>query len=208
MNKRTYDELCKYVEKKPIDTWYLKTEKIFQTREIKNEDEFLKLVAFAYSWMPTIPKWSRNFQWGTCKTLLTEFRTGDSRAFGELLQLLVPNLNNSLVGASKVLHFACPKRAQIIDSNVVIAWRALFFPNGIRGNTNETVAAIPSDFGKYGSNTVKRNRHIDLYMKYCENLQTWSKALDNVSERDIELKLYLRGRQIRKKKAKRASRAK
>ena len=58
------------------------------------------------------------------------------------------------------------------------------------------LAALPSNFGAYGSDTEKRSRHIDLYIRYAENMFAWEKALGNVTVRDIEAKLYLLGKQI------------
>ncbi len=196
MNQEKYNELRKRVDTEDIDTWYSKTERIFKNQNISSEDDFIRLVAFAYSWMPTIPEWRQDLNWDECKKALANLKKGRSGALKEILQLIVPTINNSIVGASKVLHFACPDHAPIIDSNVVNGWRALFFPTGVRGKSNGDIAALPSDFGAYGSDTEKRDKHIDLYIKYSENVAAWSKALTDVSTRDIETKLYLLGKQI------------
>jgi hypothetical protein len=198
MNRETYVELCNQTNNMTMDTWYSKTKKIFEGQKIEDEDDFVKLVAFAYSWMPTIPEWRKELDWEKCKKALEilNIKKGEPDSLRELLQLIVPTINNSIVGASKVLHFYCPEYVPIIDSNVVISWRVLFFPTGLRKRTNGEIAELPSNFGAYGSDTDKRQKHIDLYIKYSQNLADWSKALGDVSIRDIETKLYLLGKQI------------
>ena len=162
----------------------MKTETIFKAQEITSEEDFIKLVALAYSWMPTIPAWRRDLNWKECKAALKRFRSGAAGSLKEMLELIVPSINNSIVGASKVLHFVSPDRATIIDSNVVIGWRTLFFPTGTRKRNKTGATALPSDFGSYGENHQKRERHIDLYVGYAENLAEWVKNLHHVSARE------------------------
>jgi len=194
-----YEEICKSAksaESGSIDKWYLKTERIFKGQKINCEDDFLKLVAYAYSWMPTIPEW-HDLNWAACETALEKLKGGESGALKEALLLIVPSINNSIVGSSKVLHFACPDHAPIIDSNVVIGWRALFFPGGLRKKRNvhnEYLAALPSNFCAYGSDKKNKEKQIDLYIKYSENLKDWANVLKDVTPRDIEIKLYMHGK--------------
>ena len=201
MNQEKYNELCELINSESMDAWYSKTYQIFKGQKISNEDDFIRLVAFAYSWMPTIPGWRCGLNWKACEKALTKLESRESEALKEILQLIVPSINNSIVGASKVLHFAFPDQVPIIDSNVVIGWRALFFPTGVRGQNNGDVAALPSDFGAYGSDDKKREKHIDLYIKYSKNLTEWSNTLNEVSInevsiRDIETRLYLLGKRM------------
>jgi hypothetical protein len=195
MNNEIYEDLCERVGQMKIDPWYRKSESIFLSQRINSEDDFIKLVAFAYSWMPTIPQWHCELNWPVCKTALGELEKGKEGALKKVMELIVPSINNSIVGASKVLHFAYPDKIPIIDSNVVNGWRVLFFPSGIRGKAKGQLAALPSNFGAYGSDLKQRSKHIDLYIKYSENLFEWSKTLTDVSFRDIETKLYLLGKQ-------------
>lgn len=196
MNREKYDELSERVGDQEIDRWYIKSQEVFRKQSVQTEDDFIKLVAFAYSWMPTIPEWRGELDWNTCSKALEDLKKGNLTVRKELLRLTVPCINNSIVGASKVLHFACPDRVPIIDSNVVIGWRALFFPLGVRRQSSNEMAALPVDFGAYGSNEEKRNRHIDLYVKYWDNLLSWCGVLGDVSIRDIETKIYILGKQI------------
>ena len=197
MDREKFEELCECVGDETIDSWYQKSEPIFQSQGITSEKDFVKLVAFAYSWMPTIPEWRCELNWPECEKALDKLKGGDDGALKQVLELVVPSINNSIVGASKVLYFAFPQRVPIIDSNVIIGWRSLFFPKGIRGKKkNGVLATLPSNFGAYGSDTEMRSRHIDLYIRYAENMFAWEKALGDVTVRDIEAKLYLLGKQI------------
>ena len=49
MNQEKYNELCNRVENDSLDAWYSKTENIFKEQNINSEEDFIKLVAFAYS---------------------------------------------------------------------------------------------------------------------------------------------------------------
>lgn len=194
MNKGKYDELCRLTKNEKVSAWYLKTEKVFKNQKVNNEDDFIKLVAFAYSWMPTIPEWNKNLDWKQCKVELEKLKKNDADALKKTLELITPSVNNSIVGSSKVLHFMFPETIPVIDSNVVIAWRFLFYPTGVRGKSNEDIAPLPSDFGAYGNDSDKKSHHIELYIKYSKNLAKWSHSLKGVSMRDIETKLYLLGK--------------
>ena len=206
MDREKYEELCANAGTGVLDAWYLKTESIFKNRLIKSEDDFIELIAFAYSWMPTIPKWHQNLNWVACEQELDKLNNGQLGALKSLMRLVVPTVNNSIVGASKVLYFACPEHVSLIDRNVVIGWRAIFFPTGLPGNNGGNVAKLPYDFGAYGSDLEKMKKHIDLYIDYVESIAVWSNALENVSTRDIESRLYLLGKNISDdiKKAKKA----
>jgi hypothetical protein len=156
--------------------------------------------------MPTIPAW-QEINWKRCKVALAKLKRREPRALEEILELIVPSINNSIVGASKVLHFAYPDRVPIIDGNVVIGWRELFFPSGLRAKRESDVAALPSDFGAYGNKAKKRTAHIALYVRYAEDLATWTSALRNISAREVETKLYLLGKQVRDEAKKRKKKA-
>lgn len=81
--------------------------------------DFVCAAHMAYGWMPTIleldPKSPGNFDYEA--TLLNRARDGCDLA-DEELEVLKKTINHSLVGASKVLHFAAPDRYGIWDSRV------------------------------------------------------------------------------------------
>lgn len=85
-------------------------------------DDFIIATQFTYGWMPTI-----NDMYGDPREAFTAFNhliengfdiQADRKETRRLLEQLIPATNNSLVGASKLLHFACPDRYAIWDSQV------------------------------------------------------------------------------------------
>jgi hypothetical protein len=77
---------------------------------------------FAYGWMPTILDFvSRDFEKGAAS--LEMARTGGRLSVDDL-KGLAKIVNNSTVGASKLLHFAAPATYAIWDSNVAKYLRA------------------------------------------------------------------------------------
>ncbi|MDX1749061.1 MAG: hypothetical protein R3271_01925 [Methylophaga sp.] len=85
-------------------------------------DEFIIATQFTYGWMPTI-----NVMHGDPQEAYRAFNhlikdgfdmQGDKTETHQLFENLIPATNNSLVGASKLLHFACPGRYAIWDSQV------------------------------------------------------------------------------------------
>ena len=197
--QKKYEELCEHVGSDQLDAWYVKAEPIFMGHEIQSKNDFIKLVAFAYSWMPTIPEWREELDWHAFKAALQKLKNGNDGSLREVLLLVVPAINNSIVGASKVLYFICPERVAIIDKNVVVGWRKLFYPNRLPKKRERDVAALPKNFGSYSADSKKRKRHINLYIQYVKNLSEWANALGGISTRDIESKLFLLGKRISEK---------
>ncbi len=85
-------------------------------------DDFIIATQFTYGWMPTI-----NDMYGDPQQAFTAFNhlirdefdiQADRKETRRLFEKLIPATNNSLVGASKLLHFACPDKYAIWDSQV------------------------------------------------------------------------------------------
>ena len=103
--------------------WYKLSYCAFLKQPIDSKEDIIRLIAFAYSWMPTIPEIkSDKVEWPRIIRMLKKLRSGDKCQLRELMAELTPVINNSIVGTSKVLHFVAPKHVPIIDSNVVRAW--------------------------------------------------------------------------------------
>ncbi len=199
MDRAKWLELCQLVGDNEVDIWYQKSEPLFHIDGIGSEEDLIRLTSYAYSWMPTIPKWKCKVDWSMVKEALHELDNGVPGALKLVFDRIVPVINNSIIGASKVLHFAYSDKVPIIDRNVVAGWRKLFFPDGIRvRNKNWDVAKLPSNFNGYGSNAVMRSNHIVRYISYAENMVLWKNTIGEVSIRDIETKLYLLGKLINK----------
>jgi hypothetical protein len=182
LNKETYRWLNNQSKYKPNDDqWFKASYPIFaQGKKPISEEELFQIIAYAYSWMPTIPnvKPITNKEWLTISSLLKRIDT-KSNALEQLLFILIPIINNSLVGTSKVLHFISPVRMPIIDSRVRKAWNKIF--------------AKRKDLKLKGLLVTKGNLQsvIDSYLTYCSNISKWQEACGKgVSIRDIESLLY------------------
>ena len=155
--------------------WYGTTYEIFKKHPLNSLADFWKIVAFAYSWMPTIPTIRMDKLAIAKKDLLTklkQLKSGDANQVASLFEILVPVINNSYVGTSKVLHFIAPRVVPIYDSRVVKAWNCLFY---------ETELSLTTQKGE-------KNR----VQFYIQKMQTWQQncAHQNIQLRDIELALF------------------
>jgi hypothetical protein len=83
-------------------------------------------VAFAYWWIPTIPKQTREaINEGYILRVLQKIQKGE-KATKEDLIMFVGLINNSIFGTSKVLHFIAPDYIPILDSKVLENWNWFF----------------------------------------------------------------------------------
>lgn len=92
----------------------------FGSRKDFSEAEFVCGAHMVYGWMPTILELHPDppsVDLATCARLLTKARAGGLLADNEIRQL-ADVMNNSLVGASKLLHFAAPDTYAIWDSRI------------------------------------------------------------------------------------------
>lgn len=85
--------------------------------EIKFE-HFVIGLSFTYSWMPTIPKNSDFSEKDKVLNILNGVKKNKMLSISDL-DILKRACNNSLVGASKLLHFINPEKYAIWDSKVI-----------------------------------------------------------------------------------------
>lgn len=182
LSKETYqwlDSKKKYIP--ADDNWFKISYPGFIKRRFpKSVEEFYEVIAFAYSWMPTIPnvKTISRHEWTEIHNLLTQLNKKPD-ALEELLITLIPIINNSIVGTSKVLHFISPEHVPIIDSRVLKTWNAIF-----KGNPDIAIKKT-----MLADSNIKRQ--VKNYLKYQEHLIKWKKACGrNVTMRGIESLLY------------------
>ena len=201
MDMEHYKKLRKLASGGKMDGWYLRSEEIFKGDPPETEEEFIKYVAFAYSWMPTIPRYNKIRNWEQRKLDIQDLCAGDEGIREKLVSHLARSVNNSIVGASKILYFICPDTVPIIDSNVVLAWRQVFFKGNLRNKASCDVARLPYNFGGYGNTDSDRKANIKLYIEYWDNMNQWvDNCHKNVTLRHIETKLYLYGKTIAERK--------
>jgi hypothetical protein len=116
----------------PRELWYSLTRPIFikysQDLNTLNKTDLLYLAAFAYSWMPTVPKVGYlgevDKKLNNAVLFVNKVKSGDMDMDNlESYTLDFENLreltNNSYVGMSKVLHFINPELFCIYDSRVL-----------------------------------------------------------------------------------------
>ncbi len=104
----------------------------FARIEILTWDDALIALHLAYSWMPTIPKLEKTFSLAPSEhdevvRILNRIRQGGELPNREELELLKRLSNNSIIGASKLLHFIAPDRCPIWDKRVAQS----FFWDGV-----------------------------------------------------------------------------
>lgn len=106
--------------------WYENTYQLFVNHPLNSINDFWLKVIFAYSWMPTIPKWIReavNEEYTL--EVLQKIQKGE-KPIKEDLIMFVGLINNSIVGTSKVLHFIAPDYVPVLDSKVLENWNWFF----------------------------------------------------------------------------------
>jgi len=170
------------VEGTKRDNWYDKSYEVFKkaAKDASYDDveDLIKLIAYAYSWMPTIPTIKTDIldaKWPEIKVELLKLKNQKECDPKDLIDLLFPIVNNSIVGISKVLHFISPKKIPIIDSNVIRGWNK-FFDGQYRISPHI-----------YSNNQKKT---IDEYMNYMENINTWAQNSQVKDIRKIEVLLF------------------
>ncbi len=182
LNKDTYRWLSSKRLYKPLDeTWFKTSYPLFADGKApQTKNEFYKVIAYAYSWMPTIPnvKEIDNNQWREIKRLLPTIAK-NQEAVEKLLLILIPIINNSLVGTSKVLHFISPESVPIIDSRVLATWNRIFKQN--KELTLKKTLLLDTN----------KTRQIKNYMMYREMLIEWkSQCGKPMTLRKLEELLY------------------
>ncbi|UMB59992.1 hypothetical protein MHL31_13020 [Lutibacter sp. A80] len=169
------------------DPWYQYSYNIYVNQQLTSIEDFWKFVAFAYSWMPTIPTIHFSKLEVSNDILLNELiKLKSGKANIEwLFQILTPVINNSVVGVSKTLHFIAPNVIPIYDSRVISAWN-----NSFEGNDELSL-------NKHKGNIAK----VLFYTKKMNNWISKCNKIDKtITLRDLELVLYYYGKKIDAKK--------
>ncbi|HEU4470712.1 MAG TPA: hypothetical protein VFR58_06505 [Flavisolibacter sp.] len=196
LNQEVYQRLLKFTddgisvyELTDGPNWYQLTYDLFRSSPLESFGDFLRIIACTYSWMPTIPTIKVHYIADKDKLLrrLRSLRKGDDSLLPDLLQQLIPVINNSLVGVSKVLHFVASDHVPIIDRNVLKGWTFFF-------STEYPNLAVPK-MPHY--KTALNHKHIPQYLEYRAVLKQWAANCDaSVSMRDLESALFYLGRTV------------
>jgi hypothetical protein len=194
LNQNTYhllqkanEQALEYLSAYEGPDWYKLTYEIFTNAPLDTLTDFWKIVAYTYSWMPTIPDVKAHLikEPDALLLKLQALKAGDRSQLSDLLHQLIPVINNSLVGTSKVLHFIAPGIVPIIDRNVLRGWDIFFF----KLHTGFNVIRLPNY--QVGLN---RN-HIEKYLSYKKLLSEWVENGEHTfSMRDLEFSFFELGR--------------
>lgn len=106
--------------------------KFFQDKEVLDEQDLIIGANFVYGWMPTILNFKTD-KFKECISIINHAKTNDVITKNQF-KLLKGLINNSAVGASKLLHFINPSIYPIWDSRV---YRSLFDNVNINRINNE-----------------------------------------------------------------------
>ena len=183
LNYKLYQEIkSKGREEISKESWFNVSAKVFQSHGIENEEDLIKLIAFAYSWMPTIPSYHvKEIDIGFLIANLKKLRKNEEFDIEQTLRNLIPLTNKSIVGASKVLFFVNNQIIPIIDSRVVACW-------------NKQIADKEKGLKIRNIDSKDIDKKIDSYLHYWDSLKIWQKkcAEENrlLSIRDLETALY------------------
>ncbi len=157
------------------DSWYRASEPLFcEETPIQNWNDVIRLIAFAYSWMPTIPKIPEKVDSSKVVAILQRLKS-DATDLEKSLPELIALVNNSIVGTSKVLFFLNPTLYPILDSRTVKGWNLRLM--------------------KYGLDKLSLDSSIDklveTYLYYRKVLLEWQRNCGTDWKlRDLEACLY------------------
>ncbi len=200
LNQENYKQLNDFIKtKQPGQTnqdhsypdWYTFTYDIFLDSPINTIQDFWRVVAYTYSWMPTIPTIKRQLIKDEAQLIkdLQALKQGNHENLEQLFRTLIPVINNSLVGVSKALHFIAPDTVPIIDSNVARGWNEFFSAHQINNDIK---------FPTY-SNALSI-KQLPNYLKYRETLLSWvANSTETISLRELELAFFELGIALNRK---------
>lgn len=162
-------------------------------QNLKTADNLIIAISIAYSWMPTMLDIYDHSE-KTLKGLIPEIKALSKITNAkeledkkdkviETLKKLCRATNNSVVGASKVLHMYYPMNIPIFDSRTVLAWNDLFK-------------------SKDKKLSINSNKQVENFYNYWMWILIWRRKLQQKGVRKIEKLLFDYGRYLAEKKTK------
>lgn len=200
LNKTLYKKLTTIsgkLKKQHGNKFYYQKALSLKLKPVTENDLYLAM-CIAYSWMPTMldiytedNKSLKGYvpivqRFSKYKTLRDVSKNED--VIIEDLIKLAKLVNNSIVGASKMLHLFYSKTVPIIDSRVLIGWNQFFkidYSNNPEIKLPETVPA-------------KIEQQVEMYVKYWKFLLEWNEACEGSKIRDLEEAFYWIGKDFSK----------
>ena len=187
LNYDSYKTLLKICKDSSQNTnpWFDTSYPVFIKQSFTQIEDLIPLIAYAYSWMPTIPtiKFELLENGSNLLSELNLLQSGEEYNLYDILSKLIPVINNSLVGTTKVLHFLAPEKIAIIDSRVIRVWKEYIDFGNVK---------FPYSFTK--SNIEKS---IKIYVNYNYIMNMWRDDIriddKDFTLRDLEFMLYKLG---------------
>ncbi|WP_051420538.1 hypothetical protein [Helicobacter pametensis] len=150
------ETICEYLKTTNIETQYFDSYfeflNFFQNIEVFDHHFFTIGAYLIYGWMPTIP--NINITQEAINTL-NKAKQEEPLDHSDYLNL-IKSVNNSIVGASKILHFANPKKYPIFDSRI----KSFFEKNLL----------IEDIYKKTYNNKTKEINQYLIYKTLCEEI--------------------------------------
>lgn len=106
--EKLYKKAGKAIKKIDKDSYYIKTYEVFVKKQPLNENIFLMKLGFVNSWMPTI---LNDVNLKSISNIIENIKSGK-------IEKVTKDINNSMVGVSKLLHFIYPDKYAIWDKRV------------------------------------------------------------------------------------------
>jgi hypothetical protein len=186
------------------DAWYQGSYSVFTASpptEPASAEEFLRIVACAYSWVATIPDADPRPHFDSVRAAIehvTEVEANSSNdiqkvrnARASAIQkvkdaLGIASVEGSVVITSKVLHFWRPSLAPMIDVNVATAWKEL-------ADIDERWTAALQGSGNDRISTLSKLPRTEQYLSYWQLAYRLRGIAGGPSYRDLdELMFYYR----------------
>lgn len=145
------------------ENWYKKSYETFFKHPFEVPGDLIYFIAFAYAWMPKIPQVrvdtlvNNKELFQGLQNLKKESLTNETKEeiLAKIMPVLIPNINNSLIGASKLLHFIHPQSCPILDERVIHVWNELFSPHYYIHTHATSPITKTSDYVMYRRNMLR-----------------------------------------------------
>jgi hypothetical protein len=190
------------------DAWYQASYPVFTATHVANpktRDGFLTIVAYAYSWVATIPTTDPRSHFERVRDAIQAIReakcgsTYDAVGVRALRSAAVTSVQRALgidstagsvVIASKVLHFWNSELAPMVDANVANGWRKL---HQINSDWGEALSTSGND----RVTTISSHPGLEQYLSYWELVYRFGQHC-GISYREFDKLMFRCGRRSAK----------